>query len=95
MRNFFRAFWLSFALGLLFFSGLAAIGVVATSLEESGFSSGALFRADFVGQTLFAELLGRDFALNGAKLPPPPKIPGGSFFLPPIFRLFWKAAVWG
>ena len=64
MRDFFRALCLCLAAGLLFFTALAAFGVIAVSFEESGFSSGACFRADFLGDSLFGEVLGRSFAVN-------------------------------
>ena len=90
MRDFFRAFALSFALGVLFFAGISAFGVTAASFEDSGFSSGALFMADFVGKSLFGEILGKPFALNLAALSPPPWFSSLAVLLPPPVKLLVK-----
>lgn len=64
MRSFFRAFALTFSLGLLIFFALALFGVVASSQTESGFSSGAFFQMDFWNGNFFGEFLGHPIALR-------------------------------
>ena len=83
MRDFFRTFCLCLAAGLLFFTAIAAFGVIAVSFEESGFSSGAFFRADFLGDSLFGEVLGRSFAVNLAAFRPPDWTKDLAVLLPP------------
>ena len=91
MRSFFRAFRLALSLGLLFFPALCAFGVVAASLSESGFSSGAFFQMDFWGENFFGEFLGRPVALNLASLPDLSRFRPLAILLPPPLRAFIKA----
>lgn len=88
MRDFFRAFCLCLAAGLLFFTAIAALGVVAASFEESGFSSGAFFRADFLGDSLFGEVLGKPFAVNLAAFRLPDWTKNLVVLLPPPVKFF-------
>ena len=90
MRDFFRAFCLCLAVGLLFFTAIAAVGVIAASFEESGFSSGAFFRADFLGDSLFGEFLGKSFAVNLASLRLPEWTKNFAVLLPPPVKLLLK-----
>lgn len=90
MRSFFRAFGLAFFLGLLFFVSLALFAVVAVSLSESGFSSGAFFQMDFWNNNFFGEFLGHSVALNFASRPDLSPFRPLEILLPPPLRAFIK-----